>query len=835
MSDSLPLGANPATAIAVDDDDDLNNDKDRQVNTIQLARTNLADRKRTPGQKNHSVKKEHDFSDEDYEQALLAEEDLVKEIKYVDLTDDGPTHPIRVRGDSGAGIPAPDTAATSQLHYFEVVTPQLQLKSGEVITPGSVVSLKEPISRFRIQFVKIQMIIINNENGQVRIRGLPYTRARCLDGQLLRKLNEVCLIGHIDEEDPRPWIDQAHIDIWESDIARVRCGLRTTNAPFPQMRFDDATYTLKGKKWVEDNEILVCRYHHYLIYRDIAKKKSQRAHQWVLVHVNEDMADAKYRVPDMTKINDWRGGKVAGGSFSPLGVEPEVISIDDDDNDIRKTSNAKSNDPVFRIPGQKYTVGDLFSGTGGASRGIQQAGFKVVFAVDHWQIATNLYKFNFPDVDCYQMEVDDFINSADIRYRVDILHLSPPCQVWSPAHTIAGQNDEKNMAALLSCSGLIQKIRPRVFTLEQTFGMLHSRFELFFNGLVGGFTDHGYSVRWGVINFNTWGLCQPRRRLVMVGACPGETLPDFPDATHAPDGVGGLLPLTTARQAIAHLRPGENHNPDRMPRVMNARVWDPDKPLPYTITCSGGHNCHWDGQRDFTIREYATLQGFPSRHRFWGSYLKRQIGNAFPPSMTQRLFEHLRYFLERVDNMTGARMAEHDLVEGREVIDLDDPGYDDMLEGIFKAEARLKFEGPLNPEGDTKPTTASKNRDAGDDSDDDVVVISHNGWRHASAGRHRNDPIVLEEEGNPLQRARLAPIKSTGADVVLVRNNSSNPDPTPKLRALSQIPKINIPKEPDSAPVAPGQPATPKADLEGEQSDSTIYGDDDVVDRMDVD
>ncbi|KAK3945724.1 hypothetical protein QBC46DRAFT_403400 [Diplogelasinospora grovesii] len=37
--------------------------------------------------------------------------------------------------------------------------------------------------------------------------------------------------------------------------------------------------------------------------------------------------------------------------------------------------------------------------------------------------------------------------------------------------------------------------------------------------------------------------------------------------------------------------------------------WGPNRPLPYTITCGGSENYHWDGTRDFTPLEYATLQG----------------------------------------------------------------------------------------------------------------------------------------------------------------------------------------------------------------------------------
>lgn len=743
----VPLGVGPGSAIEIDDDDDLSNDKDRKVNSIWLARMTLTDRKFVDPVR-RSVKSEtSSLSGEDFEQAIFAEEELSKDIYYVDLT-----------GEAPGSYPAPATASTTAsfsrppstpLHRFELIEPQLRLENGEMIQTGNIVALKEPLDRFKIQFIKVHVIIRNTQNGQVRVRGWPYTRSKNLDGKLLRKLNEVCLIGHVDEEDPRPWIDQALIDVWESDISHIRRGLRTTNAPFPQMRFGDSTYARMGKKWVEEHETLVCRYHYYLLYRDVIKKKMEIAHHWVLLHVNEDMADREYRIRDATKINDWRGGKVPGGSYCGHGIEPEIVSVDDDEDcePCNIETGVEFDTSIKRRPGQKYTVGDVFSGSGGASRGIQQAGLKLVFAVDHWRTANNTYEMNFQDVDCYLMEVDQFIANPDIRYRVDVVHLSPPCQVWSPAHTIMGQNDDKNMAALLSCTEIIKKIRPRVFTLEQTFGMLHSRFELFFSGLVGGFTDHGYSVRWSVINFNTWGLCQPRRRLVMIGACPGEALPDFPSPTH---GLGrGMLPLTTARQAISHLRSGDDHhNPGDMPLLVNARVWDPDTPLPHTITCSGGHNNHWDGMRDFTIREYAALQGFPGRHRFRGAYLKRQIGNAFPPSMARRLFEHIRDFLERADRVTGPRIAAPPSVPMGPVIDLDDVD-SPLIKRASQSAPDFKSEGSsIKSDGDVKPRIKPKTFviiDDDDNNDDDAVFgVFQPHWR--GRGGTRQNPVSLDEE-----------------------------------------------------------------------------------------
>lgn len=93
-----------------------------------------------------------------------------------------------------------------------------------------------------------------------------------------------------------------------------------------------------------------------------------------------------------------------------------------------------------------------------------------------------------------------FINDDSIDYRsshIDILHLSPPCQYFSPLGYIwRGRNNEANADALLSCFHLINKLRPRLFMLEETYGLTQPKHAEFFNALIHGFTCHGYSVQW---------------------------------------------------------------------------------------------------------------------------------------------------------------------------------------------------------------------------------------------------------------------------------------------------------------------------------------------------
>src|SRR5690606_29302335 len=139
-----------------------------------------------------------------------------------------------------------------------------------------------------------------------------------------------------------------------------------------------------------------------------------------------------------------------------------------------------------RRHGQKYTFFDAFSGAGGSSRGAVKAGLFPRYAVDHWYAACYTYRSNLRHTELFKMSADRVIATTTLKMLItDVLHLSPPCQVFSPAHTIPSQaRDEANLASLFSCESLLVKAKPRIFTLEQTFGLMMDRFAIYFNHLV---------------------------------------------------------------------------------------------------------------------------------------------------------------------------------------------------------------------------------------------------------------------------------------------------------------------------------------------------------------
>lgn len=286
------------------------------------------------------------------------------------------------------------------------------------------------------------------------------------------------------------------------------------------------------------------------------------------------------------------------------------------------------------------------------------------------------------------MAIDEFIQVEKRPRRVDVLHLSPPCQFFSPAHTREGQNDQENIDALYSCMELVRKCTPRIITLEQTFGITHDRHSQHFWGLIAQFTDLGYSVRWKVVRLCSWGSFQDRKRLIIIASAAGERLPPFPEATHREIGGRGLKKFATIEQAISGIRPSDGdllHNLDTVQKFQPQKApYDANK-LAGTICTGSGESYHPSGRRDFTLREYACLQGFPKSHAFYGTRteIKRQIGNAFPSNTVEVLYKHLHKWLANEDG--GQVEAEDDVIMIDSDSDLSDSSQ--MRDTFFELDA----------------------------------------------------------------------------------------------------------------------------------------------------
>ncbi|QGI96950.1 hypothetical protein CEK26_010019 [Fusarium fujikuroi] len=483
--------------------------------------------------------------------------------------------------------------------------------------------------KYLVEFILVKILVRCRSTDVIKIRGTPFLRNRSALAKLPKKPNEVCMLICRDDDTNNEEVT----DISTSQVVQMHT-LLITNTKYPNFNrsvFNPQYPAERGRP----NKLEVR-------YAGQGSRRKQAEESVVRIDSSE-VSRREYRISNEILRNRWRGTTVKGGSWNPF-FGGHLIDL--------KSERPNEED---RSHGQQYTIFDSCSGAGGVSRGALMAGFKVRYALDKAPEVWDKEKANFPETELFKMSLDQFLSSAQTSHlRVDVLHFSPPCQFFSPAHTHASEHDDANIFALYGCNQLLKKLRPRIVTVEQTFGLTHDRHEEYFNGFLGDFTQHGYSIRWRVIKLCTWGAAQDRRRLIIIAAAPGERLPTFPQATHNQEGSNGLLPYNSIGKALRGIRAGDDlHDLDNVHYFDPPRApYDPER-LAGTITTGGSDFYHPDGSRKLTLREYASLQGFPKSHQFLGTKtsIKRQIGNAFPPNTVRVLYKHLEQWLLNEDHM----------------------------------------------------------------------------------------------------------------------------------------------------------------------------------------
>lgn len=163
-----------------------------------------------------------------------------------------------------------------------------------------------------------------------------------------------------------------------------------------------------------------------------------------------------------------------------------------------------------------YTFGDAYCGAGGTSCGAKQAGAEIKWACDMDPSAVQTYSLNF-EGDIHWCAFNDLLTTPTEELRVDIAHCSPPCQTFSPAHTIDCPRDDRNSACIFSAWNLLEHALPRVLTMEETAG-LAERHQFILFRVIMDMLENGFSVRWAVIDVLHYGVPQTRKRLIVIAA-----------------------------------------------------------------------------------------------------------------------------------------------------------------------------------------------------------------------------------------------------------------------------------------------------------------------------
>jgi DNA (cytosine-5)-methyltransferase 1 len=316
---------------------------------------------------------------------------------------------------------------------------------------------------------------------------------------------------------------------------------------------------------------------------------------------------------------------------------------------------------------------DLFSGCGGLSLGLEKAGFAVVAAVEIDRKAQETYRLNHPNVRLYAQDIRELdpmqvLRDAGLKPGgVDLLAGCPPCQGFSRLRTKNQRTSVKDARNNLVADFLrfIEVIKPKTVMLENVPALAK---DARFLKMCRKLRSLGYEMVVHVLDAADYAVPQRRKRLIMLASnvhvpALAEKARKRVTVRQALEGLGspkgtqdklhglGENRSKEVRELIA-LVPKNGGSRSELPAsyqlechkrsngfsdVYGRMSWDDVAP---TIT-SGCHNpskgrfLHPSQNRTITLREAATLQGFPRKYRFNVDHGKEaialMIGNALPP------------------------------------------------------------------------------------------------------------------------------------------------------------------------------------------------------------
>src|SRR5258708_22897707 len=153
--------------------------------------------------------------------------------------------------------------------------------------------------------------------------------------------------------------------------------------------------------------------------------------------------------------------------------------------------------PKVPPPG-RLTAVDLFSGAGGITLGLTNAGFDVVFCSDHDESCALTHRRNFPSVPFARESIEklravDILRTANLkRGELDLLIGGPPCQGFS----IIGQREiwDTRNGLFREFLRLATELQPRCVVIENVPGLATLGNGALLHEIGKAFAEAGYAV-----------------------------------------------------------------------------------------------------------------------------------------------------------------------------------------------------------------------------------------------------------------------------------------------------------------------------------------------------
>jgi DNA (cytosine-5)-methyltransferase 1 len=266
---------------------------------------------------------------------------------------------------------------------------------------------------------------------------------------------------------------------------------------------------------------------------------------------------------------------------------------------------------------------------------------------------------------------------------VDALVGGPPCQGYSAATTRERSADDPRNHLYRHAARLASELRARTIAIENVPGARTVRGHRFIEAIREAFSEAGYSVAAHMLRASDFGVPQRRLRYFFLGVRDRRMLPpQAPVPTHqsrvAPRAESEGLPLSPSvietLDPLPRLGPGHKEcwgataDGTEVPNVATmdhshkvvekiAAIPAGKGPISYrrlereeARTIIAGHRAlpvHPELDRTLSVREAASLQGFPLTYHFCGSSGTQplQVANAVPPPVAEAAARVLKTYI----------------------------------------------------------------------------------------------------------------------------------------------------------------------------------------------
>jgi DNA (cytosine-5)-methyltransferase 1 len=193
---------------------------------------------------------------------------------------------------------------------------------------------------------------------------------------------------------------------------------------------------------------------------------------------------------------------------------------------------------------------DLFSGAGGITLGLANAGFNVVFCADLDEGCEATHKRNFPSIPFGRVAIEklkgpDILRQTGLRRgELDLLIGGPPCQGFS----IIGQREiwDPRNGLFREFIRIADELKPKCVVIENVTGLATLAAGQVLADIRDAFREAGYNIECAELLAAQYGVPQMRWRMFFIGwRLDQEKKGGFPQPTHGQAGIGDLVPNRT--------------------------------------------------------------------------------------------------------------------------------------------------------------------------------------------------------------------------------------------------------------------------------------------------